>query len=180
MNRVSEGCLVSQTDAIQATMITETPEPNPAHAPTGSSSRRDHARQLFHFQLPSLFVLDRRARRGGLLGAGPSPACGHASRHLSPHPVLPETVPFLLFQGLYRQEGRRNRRIFRCVSAGIRALFRKSIHWRQEAQVHLFRRRNTLLYFRHEQLTRLVDEMKRRLSWEQAEEITFECENRAR
>ena len=67
-----------------------------------ASRRRDHRRQLFCIELSSVLFLETGKRAGGVRRARARACAGHAARLVSAYPVLPETLPLLLFQGLYR------------------------------------------------------------------------------
>ena len=59
--------------------------------------------QLFCLQLSTVLLLETGTRAGSHGGAGPGPGGGNTTGGLPAHPFLPETLPFLLFQGIHRQ-----------------------------------------------------------------------------
>src|SRR5207244_7353534 len=66
-----------------------------------ASRRRDHRRQLFCIELSSVLFLDSGSCGRSACRVGPPAGSRNPAGSLSPHPLLPEAMPFLLLQGLY-------------------------------------------------------------------------------
>src|SRR5438046_1736674 len=66
-----------------------------------SNRKANDGGKLFRFELPTVLVLETGKCRRDFRGHRSPAAAGQSARHLHAHSVLPETVPFLLFQSLY-------------------------------------------------------------------------------
>ena len=108
-------------------------------------------------------------------GAGTAAGARHAARRLSAHSFLPEALPFLLFQSLYGQGFRRHSRLHRAALQELALYAAKPVIGGRKANFVYFGG-GTPSYLSVDQLRHLTDGMKKLISWDEAEEVTFECE----
>ena len=92
-----------------------------------------------------------------------------------PCPVLSEALPLLLFSRLHRQEFQRSRTVFVRYAEGTPILCGFSLSGRRKPKFIYFGG-GTPSYLSAKQLTELTDGMKKIMPWDEAEEVTFECE----
>ena len=111
-----------------------------AAAPEG-----DHRWQLLHHELPAVQLLEAGVRARAARGHRAAATTGRAAGALHAHPLLPEALPLLLLQGLYRQGFLRNQGLHRSRVEGVRALRGQAVCRRAQAEVHLLRRRHAQL-----------------------------------
>ncbi len=160
-----------------AQMTTMQPQPEPSTAEPATPSRHDdRGRQRLRLQLPAVLVLEpenlpqvaRRARRAA--------APRHAARALPAHPVLPQALQVLLLPRLHRQEHRGDRRLPRRPGAEVELLRRAAGDRRPAAassSTSAAARRPTSASASSKRSSRAC---RRRMPWDGAEEVTFECE----
>ena len=143
---------------------------------SGRRASPDDRRQLFRFELSAVLVL--AAGRGGrLLHRAPaSGATGNPARRLFPHSLLPKALPLLLLPRLHRQGLRGDQ-----AATSTRRSKEFELYARQpliggRKPKFVYFGGGTPSYLSVDQLQQLTDGMKALLPWDEAEEVTFECE----
>ena len=102
-------------------------------------------------------------------------ATRHAAGAVSAHSLLPQALQVLLLPRLHRQERPRRRDLHRCPRQGNRAVQPACRSWAAGRSVRLFRRRHAFVSQRGA-AARPDDRLQAQIPWDQAEEVTFECE----
>src|SRR5580765_404609 len=113
---------------------------------------RDHGWQLFRRELSALRVLEagirvRVPKCARTFALNSQLSTLNSARPLHAYSLLPQALPLLLLQSLYRQRFRRSARLPRCAAQGTDGLRRQTRRGRAQGEVHLLRRRHAQLSF---------------------------------
>jgi hypothetical protein len=135
----------------------------------------NHGRELFRLELPPVLVLEAGAGARGGSRIGPAAGAGHPAGPLPAHPVLPEALPLLLLSGLYGQGFHGHQGYLELAIRELELYGAQPFIGGRKPQFVYFGG-GTPSYLSESQLQHLADRMKAILSWDEAEEVTFECE----
>ncbi len=151
---------------------------NRNHATAKPAARKTNdGGQLFRFQLPAVFVLEAGVCAGGAGRAGtPAPDAGHAPLGVYLHiPFCRKRCHFCYFKVYTDKDSAAIRGYIDAALQELAIYAAKPFIGGRKANFVYFGG-GTPSYFSVDQLQHLTDAMKALISWDEAEEVTFECE----